>query len=100
MAPLGTLIDRIVLLAPELLLVSTAMLALGAILVVCTRAPLHRQRIAESTVGTALAWFALALVPLPRLPLPRRTARSRTWLRCMRSSNAEHRELWLGTQPR
>ena len=58
-----------------LLLGATVLLAAGALAVRMQRSPLHRQRLAELTIGCTLLWLAMAAVPLPRLldtrpPLP------------------------------
>jgi beta-lactamase regulating signal transducer with metallopeptidase domain len=49
---------------------STLLLGLGCAAVAACRSPVHRQRLAELTVGGFLIWLVLTLVPLPRLASP------------------------------
>lgn len=49
-----------------LLLGSTTILAIGAVIVALTKEPLHRQRIGELSVLACLAFLALACVPFQR----------------------------------
>jgi hypothetical protein len=46
---------------------ASALLAIGVLLALACRAPLHRQRVCETTVACALAWVVLACVPMPRV---------------------------------
>jgi len=46
---------------------TTALLALGSIVMIAGRAPIHRQRLGEITLATTLVWLVLACVPLPRI---------------------------------
>jgi beta-lactamase regulating signal transducer with metallopeptidase domain len=64
---------------PMLLLGVSVLLTLAAILVCVHRQPIHRQRIAEATMGLCVVFLLLASVPLPRFrmetgkPAPVRT---------------------------
>jgi beta-lactamase regulating signal transducer with metallopeptidase domain len=49
---------------------STLVLGLGCLAVAACRSPVHRQRLAELTVGGFFLWLVLTLVPLPRLAGP------------------------------
>lgn len=49
---------------------STLVLGLGCLAVAACRSPVHRQRLAELTVGAFFVWLVLTLVPLPRLAWP------------------------------
>jgi beta-lactamase regulating signal transducer with metallopeptidase domain len=50
----------------QLLAGSSAVLAAGALALAVTRAPIHRQRLAELAVAAALCCVVLAALPLPR----------------------------------
>ena len=52
--------------AADLLIGSTILLGCGALIVLRSRVPVHRQRAAELAVIATLAWLVLALLPLPR----------------------------------
>ena len=66
-----------------LLLGSTALLVAGALAVGCSRAPIHRQRLAELSVVAALLWLVLAVVPMPRCTTDEV---ARVWMRWLASS--------------
>ena len=51
---------------PMLVSGTTVLLLLGTLATVLSRAPLHRQRIAELSVLATLVWLVLACLPLPR----------------------------------
>lgn len=46
---------------------TTAVLALGVVVMTCQRSPVHRQRVGELTVAAWLVWVVLTCVPLPRM---------------------------------
>ncbi|HEY7119187.1 MAG TPA: M56 family metallopeptidase [Tepidisphaeraceae bacterium] len=45
----------------------SALLLVGVLVAMACRAPLHRQRVCETTVACAMAWALLACVPMPRV---------------------------------
>lgn len=49
---------------------ATVLLGIGCLVVATCRAPVHRQRLSELTVGGVLGWLILTLLPLPRLVPP------------------------------
>ena len=46
---------------------STVILGCGSLVVLCSRAPVHRQRVAELAVLATLVWAAVAAIPMPRI---------------------------------
>src|SRR5437667_444427 len=44
----------------------SVLLLLGSVLVLMHQQPIHRQRVAEATMGVCLVWVILACVPMRR----------------------------------
>ncbi|MAE65675.1 MAG: hypothetical protein CMJ18_15510 [Phycisphaeraceae bacterium] len=60
------MIDLLLDHGPALVLGGTLVLALGVLITLCSRAPVHRQRVGEFTLAATFVFAVLALVPLPR----------------------------------